>query len=73
MSPARGAGVAVSAAWVVRGAEAVSELVDEGVLAVHEAELAALVLQRQQTSVEPDTALNVGILDTIFIFIEDGK
>ena len=68
MSPARGAGVAVSATRVVRGAEAVSELVDEGVLAVHQAELAALVLQRQQTSVEPDTALNVGILDTIFIF-----
>ena len=63
----------MSAAWVVRGAEAVSELVDEGVLAVRQAELAALVLQRQQTSVEPDTALNVGILDTIFIFIEDGK
>ena len=58
MSAARGAGVAVSAARVVRGAEAVSELVDEGVLAVHQAELAALVLQRQQPSVEPDTALN---------------
>ena len=59
MSAARGAGVAVSAARVVRGAEAVSELVDEGVLAVHQVELAALVLQRQQPSVEPDTALNV--------------
>ena len=58
----------MSAARVVRGAEAVSELVDEGVLAVHQAELAALVLQRQQTSVEPDTALNIGILYTIFIF-----
>ena len=62
MSAARGAGVAVSAARVVRGAEAVSELVDEGVLAVHQVELAALVLQRQQPSVEPDTALNVVIL-----------
>ena len=63
----------MSAARVVRGAEAVSELVYEGVLAVHQAELAALVLQRQQTGVEPDTALNVGILDTILFFIEDGK
>ena len=48
----------MSAARVVRGAEAVSELVDEGVLAVHQVQLAALVLQRQQPSVEPDTALN---------------
>ena len=59
----------MSAAWVVRGAEAVSELVDEGVLAVYEAELAALVLQRQQTGVEPDTALNVGILNRYYFYL----